>query len=76
MYPLIESYLSSEMSQLDFCNSNGIAQHVLSYWLKQYREQDSNKKIQSFAQVELSKPESKNVQIIFPNGLEIKIPIN
>ena len=67
MFPLIEKYLSSEQNQLEFCEANGIALHVLGYWLKQYREQDKNKTSPSFA---------NHVEIHFPNGMQIKIPIN
>ena len=76
MFPLIENYLSSEINQADFCQANGIALHVLGYWLKQYREQDREKKQVSFAPIEISKPENPHLQIKFPNGLEIKVPIN
>jgi len=75
MYPIIEDYLSSELSQLEYCETNNLAQHVLSYWLKQYREQNSSK-IPHFAPVEISSTENHHVQISFPNGMEIKIPIH
>lgn len=76
MFPLIENYLSSGINQVEFCQANGIALHVLGYWLKQYREQDKEKKQASFAPIELSESETPNLQIRFPNGLEIKIPMN
>jgi len=75
MYPIIEDYLKSGLSQLDYCEANNLAQHVLSYWLKQYREQNS-KEIPNFVSVDIRPSEIHHVQISFPNGMEIKIPIH
>jgi len=75
MYPIIENYLSSGLSQFDYCEANNLAQHVLSYWLRLYRERN-NKKVPGFAQVEITQPSIQHVQISFPNGMEIKIPIH
>jgi len=75
MYPVVESYLASEKSCAEFCQKNKIAPHVMNYWLKRYREQDTKNKLPAFAPVEITDSFAKEVQIIFPNGMEIKIPI-
>ena len=38
MFPLIVSQQSSGLTQRQFCEEQGIAPHIFSYWLRKYRE--------------------------------------
>lgn len=38
MFPLIEAYLVSGLSQKHFCEAEGIAYSTFQWWLRQYRQ--------------------------------------
>ena len=38
MFPLIEAYLASGLSQKHFCRQEGIAYSTFQWWLRQYRQ--------------------------------------
>ena len=38
MYPLIESYLDSGLTQKQFYRQQELPHHVFSYWLRHYRK--------------------------------------
>lgn len=41
MYSLIEEWQSSSLNQKDFCRQHQLPVHVLQYWLKKYRHENS-----------------------------------
>ncbi len=42
MFPLMESYLSSDAPQKEFASQNGMSVAVLNYWLAKYRRQSAD----------------------------------
>lgn len=41
MFNLIEQWQASNMSQKDFCHQHQLPVHVMQYWLKKYRRENS-----------------------------------
>jgi hypothetical protein len=38
MFPLVEGWLSSGLTQKQFCSNQGIPVHILAYWVGRYRK--------------------------------------
>jgi len=38
MFEIVESYLSGELTQLQFCQKEGLAKSTFQYWLRKYRK--------------------------------------
>ncbi len=79
MFPLVKAYLEGEKSRADFCFENGIKQHVLNYWLSQYRKNQSQSSVESkFAKITVVEPSlatAQEITIQCANGVIIKIPM-
>jgi len=81
MFPLIEKYLDSNLTQKQFCASQFLKNSVFQYWLKKYR-QNSNTLLQSndFVSLEIepksiSDPSNAHTAILrFANGNELHFP--
>lgn len=41
MFPMVESYLGSELTQRDFSAEHKISVYVLNYWLAKYRRKSA-----------------------------------
>jgi hypothetical protein len=76
MYPIIEQYLSSELSQEIFCNKHGLKKYVFNYWLSHYRKQKNQEEQKVFEPLQIEKAFSQNVEIHLPNGITLKVPIH
>lgn len=75
MFPLIEKWEGSNLSQKEFYNRHGIKPHVFWYWLRRYREeqQASPKQAEGFVSVEMEEVccESALAEIIYPDGTRL-----
>ena len=75
MFPLIEKWEGSDLSQKEFYNRHGIKPHVFWYWLRRYREegQAPAKEAQGFVSVEMEAAsfESALAEIIYPDGTRL-----
>src|SRR3712207_4240491 len=38
MFPLVEGWLSSGLTQKQFCSNQGLPVHILAYWVGRYRK--------------------------------------
>lgn len=79
MFPLVETWLQSGLTQEEFSKTHGMSKHVLSYWVCKYRkaqrsaEQQSGTATPSFIQVH--KPAavaSSSMEIVLPTGVVIR----
>ncbi len=43
MFPLVESWLKSGLSQKQFCLEHQMPVHILAYWVGRYRQSQPNK---------------------------------
>ena len=47
MYPIVESYLASDLSREAFCQEAGISVSTLSYWQTKYRKEQGSSSLES-----------------------------
>ena len=81
MYPLVELYNESSMTQKGFCTEMEIAPHTLSYWLMKYRKK-TNLEAQpapKFQALNISNAPIQNntsrlIRITYPDGTKIELP--
>ena len=68
MYPVVEAYLASDLTQEAFCMQEEISTAVLNYWLKKYRRAHGETP-PSFVEI---KPEGGGcLEIAYPNGIRL-----
>jgi len=75
MYPVVEFYLSGELSQKEFCQQNDLTLSVFNYWLKRYRKDKINNSENTFASIEIDHCSSSVIELTLPNGVHLKIPL-
>ena len=75
MFPLIEQWERSGLSQKEFYSHHGIKPHVFWYWLRRYREEGqlAPQEGQGFVSVEMEEVPAKFVlaEIIYPDGTRL-----
>lgn len=75
MFPLIQKWEGSGLSQKTFCNDHGIKPHVFCYWLRRYREQGKlvDQDPAGFVSVELDPPSAESViaEVVYPDGTRL-----
>jgi hypothetical protein len=77
MYPLIQEYESGELTQKAFCHSHDLPMGVFQYWLRKYREEDSNiPDDPGFIHLDVrgNMASSCTIEIRYPDGTQISIP--
>lgn len=74
MYAVIEHYLSSDQTQIEFCRSESISKNTFSYWLKRFRQDKLGSGAPAFHPIPI-RPSSLSVrcEIEFPDGLTLRI---
>jgi hypothetical protein len=84
MYPFIELYEGSGMSQKQFCEEQHIVPHTFTYWLTKYRKSKRSKSIISeqneFVALNISEPTEKltklrQIRITYPDGTLVELPV-
>lgn len=75
MFPLIQEWEDSGLSQKAFCNAHEIKPHVFWYWLRRYRDQGPlvNRESSGFVSVQKDRPSAESVmaEIIYPDGTRL-----
>lgn len=76
MFPIVEDWLESGLTQKEYSIQHDIALHILPYWVGKYRkcQEEDLERIPSFSPVSLSPSLSKNIELVLPNGIMISIP--
>jgi hypothetical protein len=72
MFANIASWLSSELSQKQWCQDQGITYHVFHYWCRKYRDEhpestDDN----SFVRLTVKPEAGTSCEVIFADGTKI-----
>ena len=79
MYPLVEEYLSSDISQREYCQRHQIKVHTFQYWLSKYKQdqikQNQEDKFISLEVNELSPSLNQVVRISYPSGMIVEFPV-
>jgi hypothetical protein len=84
MYPVIESYLESGLTQRVFCRQQGLSMQVFAYWLAKYRREQKFERAPSEgnAFIELAAPaggsdaggsERAVAELVYPNGVRLRL---
>ncbi len=74
MFPLVEQWQQSGLSQKQFSKENNIKYHSFTYWVKRYRQHQHRQ--DGFIPVELSGTGGSGafrVELVFGNGLVLRI---
>lgn len=78
MYPLVQEYLSSDLSKIVFCRKHGIKVHTFQYWISKFNQEHHNEKQSKFIPLELNKSLGNTNQVIrisYPSGMHLEFPI-
>ena len=76
MFPFIQEWERSSLSQKEFYTHHGIKPHVFCYWLRRYREEGepAPKAAGGFVSVEMEEErpgEAALVEVIYPDGTRL-----
>jgi hypothetical protein len=72
MFASIASWLSSELSQKQWCQDQGITYHVFHYWYRKYRdEHPESTDNDSFVQQTVKPEAGASCEVIFADGTKI-----
>lgn len=74
MFPLVESYLSSQVTQKEFSAEHGMSVAVLNYWLSKYRSES----VETGAFLEIHPSgavaaERPLLEVCYPHGVKLRI---
>jgi hypothetical protein len=72
MFSSITSWLSSELSQKQWCQDQGITYHVFHYWYRKYRDEHSDSTDNnSFVRLTVTSEAVAGCEVIFTDGTKI-----
>lgn len=70
MFGYIKDWENSNLSQVKFCEKNGIKLGTFSYWRKQYlRKEKTDSSVRVFKPIKLVTKTETNYKITYPNGV-------
>jgi hypothetical protein len=77
MFPLVESWLKSGITQKEFSQRQGLAPHLMPYWVARYRKvhqptQSTPTPASGFVQLSTSKATINYMEVAFPSGTVIR----
>ena len=79
MYPLVQQYLLSGLSQREFCIGHMLKVHTFQYWVSKYKQdQVKEKQTNKFVPLELEDSPSvlnQVVRISYPSGMVVEFPV-
>ena len=82
MFPVVEDFLKSNLSQEVYSQSHGLTPRIISYWLGKYRQEKKREietPVGTFLPVRIeSSPEtmpSGEIRIFYPNGVAINFSV-
>lgn len=77
MYPVIESYLESGLTQRVFCREHGLGMPVFAYWLAKYRREQKQGGSHGSAFIQLASPaagsERAVAELVYPSGVRLRL---
>ena len=72
MFASIASWLSSDLSQKQWCQDQGITYHIFHYWYRKYRDEYSESTgDNSFVQLSVKPEVGASCEVIFTDGTKI-----
>lgn len=73
MFPLVEAYLGSELTQRDFSAEHGMSVPVLCYWLAKYRREAAEPGAFLEIQPVAVAAERPLLEVCYPTGVQLRI---
>jgi hypothetical protein len=70
MYPLVEDYLSSGLSQQQFCDNQPFTVSTFGYWVRKYKQENEEASPTGFITLNPTVL-SGQAEVIYPNGVRI-----
>ena len=64
MYPVVQEYLSSDLSKVEFCRIHGIKVHTFQYWISKFNQAQQNENQSKFIPLELKESAGDINQVI------------
>ena len=75
MFPVIEEWKQSGLSQKEFCKGHGLKPHILCYWRKRYEErgQKEVEQAKGFVSIEMDQQIDQSVlaEVIYSDGTRL-----
>ena len=75
MYPLVEQWQQSNLTQKEFSKQHQITAHAFGYWVSKYRKEHERKNTStptSSSFIALSPQTTAGVEVAFPSGVMIR----
>ena len=74
MFPVVEDWLQSGLTQKEYSKQHQLAAHILPYWVGRYRQTHANAQPQgaSFIQVATTPTSVHGMEIVLPTGVVIR----
>jgi len=74
MFGHIKDWENSNLSQVGFCEKNGINLGTFGYWRKRYlRKEKTDTTVKVFKPIKFSPKTENNYKITYPNGVSISL---
>ena len=70
MYPLVEDYLSSGLSQEQYCDTQPFTASTFGYWVRKYKQENQESASAGFIALNPTVP-SGQAEMIYPNGIRV-----
>lgn len=72
MFPVVEEYIESELTQKDFSAEHGMSIAVLNYWLAKYRRKSTES--EAFLEIHPgAAAERPLLEVCYPHGVKLRI---
>ncbi|TRX46439.1 hypothetical protein FNH22_30785 [Fulvivirga sp. M361] len=72
MYRLVSAWEQGGQTRAAFCQSHGLSLGTFAYWRSKYQEEHASG---SAAFLELGDQVSEQIEITYPNGVIVKLPV-
>lgn len=73
MFPVVEDWLQSGLTQKEYSKQHQLAAHILPYWVGRYRQTYSKAQPQSASFIQVSTPTSVHgMEVMLPTGVVIR----
>lgn len=74
MFPVVEDWLQSGLTQKEYSKQHQLAAHILPYWVGRYRQTHANAHPQnaSFIQVSTAAASVHDMEVALPTGVVIR----
>jgi len=73
MYSHVEEWKESGLTQVVYCEEQGLKLPTFSYWVQKYHKQHQQDNASSFIAISKDQVVKKEYEIIYPNGVTLRV---